>query len=79
MLVQRGHLNDLLTLPTGGQHGALLPVVNINRLLVKVFVVAPTKVANLFILIVIEWIFAPVVIIVVLGIVLLLLLVVVGV
>lgn len=42
-------LDDLLALPTSSQHGALLPVVNIDWLRIECLVVSPTEVANVFI------------------------------
>jgi len=77
MLIQGVHLNDLLTLPTGGKHWAILPVVNVDRLLVKVLVEASAEIADLFILIHVKRLFGPVVLVVVLGVALRILVVVV--
>ena len=49
MVVQGLDLNDLLTLPAGREHGALLPVVDVDRLLVEHLIVASAKVARFFI------------------------------
>jgi len=46
MIVQCLNLNDLLTLPAGREHWALLPVVYIDRLLVEWFVIPPAEVAR---------------------------------
>lgn len=49
MFVEGRDLYDLLALPARSQHRALLPVVDINRLLVEVLIETTTEVANLLI------------------------------
>lgn len=50
MVVQCANFDDLLALPARRQHRTLLPIVNIDRLTIKVLVIASAKVAHLFIL-----------------------------
>ena len=52
MLVQSWNFDNLLTLPTSCQQRTFFPVMNINRLLVKVFIVTSTEIANLFVTII---------------------------
>ena len=49
MFVKTTDLNDLFALPASRQHRALLPVVDIDRLLVEIFVVLAAEVARLLI------------------------------
>lgn len=49
MFVESRDLYDLLALPARSQHRALLPVVDINRLLVEVLIETTTEVADLLI------------------------------
>ena len=46
MVVQSLDLNYLLTLPAGREHGAFLPVVDVDRLLVEHLIVASAKVTG---------------------------------
>ena len=55
MVIQARDLNDLLTLPTSHQHGALSPVMNIYRILVEILVISVTEVTNLLIFFLISW------------------------
>ena len=45
MVLQRFDLNNLFTFPATGEHWTVFPVVNVNRVLVKVLVHFITKVA----------------------------------
>lgn len=49
MVVQGRDLDDLLALPASRQHRARLPVVDIDGLFIKVFVVLPAEVASLLV------------------------------
>ena len=49
MFVERGNLDDLLTLPACGEHGTLFPVMDVNRLFIKVLVVCAAKIADFLI------------------------------
>jgi hypothetical protein len=50
MFVHALDLNHLLTLPACGEHGAFLPVVDVNGLLIKIIVERSTKVAHLIVI-----------------------------
>ena len=49
MVVEGGDFYNLFTLPTRHQHWTLSPVVNIYWVLIKVFIISATEVANLLI------------------------------
>ena len=49
VVVQRLDLDDLLALPACGEHGTLPPIVDIDRLCVKCFVILATELADLLI------------------------------
>ena len=49
MFVKTTDLNNLLALPASRQHWALLPVVDIDRLLVEVLIILTAEVASLFV------------------------------
>lgn len=49
MLVQAADLNDLFTLPARREHRAFLPVVNINRLFIEVFIILAAEIARFFV------------------------------
>ena len=52
VLCQGMSLDDLLALPACGKHGALLPVVDVNRFSVEIFVIPAAKVAHFFVVVV---------------------------
>ena len=52
VLVQTLDFHDLLALPACSQHRAFLPVVDINRLLIKVLVEPTAEVADLLVLVI---------------------------
>lgn len=54
VIIKLRDLDYLFTLPAGRQHRTLFPVVKIDRLWVKWFIIATTKIANLVLL---NWLF----------------------